>query len=552
MLLELRIENFAIIKELSLTFSSGLNVLTGETGAGKSIIIDALKLLMGDRISPDMIRTGEEDACIEGLFDISDNAFFQGALKEKGFKKNDTLLIKRILSRKGRGRVYVNGEIATIGILKSLCEGLVDIYGQHEHQKLLKPSMHIELLDSCGGLLDLREEMAEIFKELSVIEKELSRLEALEKEKLNREEFLKFQLAEIEKAGLSEGEDEILKKEKERLRHGELILAAVRDGYDSIYSRDNSILEELERIRKQLDKVSSFDDALLPFAKSLQDVIYELEDTALQLREHSGKVELDPAELVRVEDRLALISSLKKKYGDTVSDIIVFGDHIKDELKDIEDNEEKLKTLRDKAGELRSEAGCKAEKLSTMRKKAALSLKKGLHSELSCIGMGKALFEVVINKKQLGDKGIDDVEFYISANPGEMPKPLSNIASGGELSRIMLAFKVVSKLTDVPSLIFDEIDSGIGGRIAGSVGKRLKYLSKKHQVFSITHLPQIASYADHHYRVVKFEEDGRTQTRVDLLDKTERVEELSRMLGGERITDKVREHAKEMLLSVPP
>lgn len=547
MLLELHIENFAIIKDLTITLSPGFNVLTGETGAGKSIIIDAVKLLLGDRASPEMIRTGEEEALIEGVFDISRNRRVKDRLKEMGLRGDETLLLRRRIGKGQRGRVYVNGNLATLSILSSVGEGLIAIYGQHEHQSLLKPGVHIDLLDSYGNLMELRRKVEERYKELSLLERELMDLKERERDRAMREEFLRFQIREIEGANLRVGEEEELKKERERLRHRETILKVTRKGHEDLYSKDGSVIESLSCLLREMEKASAFDESLQKVLESLKEALYIIEDVAIQLRDHSMALDISPERLDEVEERLARIGSLKKKYGGEVTDIIALKERMKKELKELEGREERIKELEERIDSIQKEVIALAEGFSSKRRRLARSFEEEIMEELSSLGMEGASFKVFFERCDLYEKGVDRVEFYLSPNKGESLRPLSKIASGGELSRIMLAVKMVSRSEDVPTLIFDEVDAGIGGRVADRVGKRLKILSKDHQILCVTHLPQVASYADHHYRVSKREEGGRTITEVDRLDGKGRVEELSRMLGGERVTEKIREHAQELL-----
>ena len=493
-----------------------------------------------------MIRSGEEEALVEGLFDISSNRGLKRRLEEMGFGREDTLLLRRRIGR-GRNRAYVNGGLATLTALSAIGEELMSIYGQHEHQSLLRPETHIDVLDSYGGLTALKEELKAGYGELSLLKRELDGLKEREKERRAKEELLRFQIEEIEKACLREGEEEELRREKERLRHGEAILRATREGYEALYSRDGSVIEILSALIRDLEEASRFDGSLDMAVKSLKEALYTVEDVALQLRDHSMGMDMSPERLDEVEERLTRIEALKRKFGCGVSEIIALKERLEDELEGLEAQEGRIRDLQRRVESKGKEVVALAEDLSSRRADVAGSFEEEVVRELAALGMEGARFRVCLTRCDLYEKGVDRVEFYLSPNRGEALRPLSRIASGGELSRIMLAIKMISRSEDVPTLIFDEVDAGIGGRIADRVGRRLRALSEKHQVICVTHLPQVASYGTHHYRVRKVEVGGRTVTEVERLGEEERVEELSRMLSGERITDRTRAHARELL-----
>jgi len=547
MLQELHIKDFAIIDDISISFGPGLSVFTGETGAGKSIVIDAVKVLLGDKVSQEMIREGKDAALVEGIFDTSYRPALKGILEEIGIVSEDELLIKRVISRTGKSKVYINGSIATLSMLVIIGENLIDIYGQHEHQSLIKPLFHLDILDTYAALWPIREEIKEQYKKLVSLQADLQGLRLESETRTKDLDLLSYQLAEIEGACLKSDEEEALQTEKERLKHSEGIIEATQEGFKVLYSSEGSVLERLADITERLKKVSRVDEKLNRFSESLQSAALQLEDIALELRDYSNDTDLAPEHLEAIEERLALIAKLKRKYDDNVEGILKVGEESKKKIEEISKGDEREKEV-EKELELTKESVMGlSENTSNRRKEFSKGLIDGVEHELSGLGMAKARFEVRVERKKIGEKGVDGVEFYFSANPGESAKPLSKIASGGELSRIMLALKLVGKTEGVPTLIFDEVDAGVGGKVADEVGVRLKRLSLEHQVLCITHLPQIASYGATHYHVLKEEDAGRTVAKVKKLDKNERIAEVSRMLGGATITEKTREHAREML-----
>lgn len=547
MLQELHIKNFAIIDEVTIAFGQGLNVLTGETGAGKSIVIDAVKVLLGDKVSQEIIRDGHGEALVEGIFDISLRTSVQNTLEKVGIVSDDELLLKRVIPKTGKNRVYINGNIATLSMLAKIGENLIDIYGQHDHQSLIKPWSHLDILDTYGALWPLREKIKEGYKKLTSLQKEIKRLKSQAETRDKDIELLSYQLEEIGGGHLKIGEEEELQKEKEKLKYSEGIIEATQEGFKVLYSSEGSVLERMADITEGLKKVSTVDEKLNRFSESLQSIAFQLEDIALELRDYSKDVDVAPEHLEEIEERLTFLAKLKRKYDDDVEGILKIGEEVKRRLEEISKSDEREKEVEKELDLTEGSVRNLAEKASTRRKEFSQGLKEGVEKELSGLGMNKASFEVRIEDKQMSDKGVDSVEFFLSANPGEQVKPLSKIASGGELSRIMLALKLVGKTVGVPTLIFDEVDSGVGGKVADEVGMRLRRLSLEHQVFCITHLPQIASYGITHYHVLKEEKAGRTVVKVERLDEVERIHEVSRMLGGASITEKTREHAEEML-----
>ncbi len=555
MLLEIRIKDFAIIDDLSVTFGPGLNVFTGETGAGKSIIIDAIDLILGDRAQTELIRSERDEAHVEALFDISAVKSMHTLLEEAGIKSSDTLIINRVIQRAGRNKVYINGSLATLVTLTEIGSRLVDIYGQSEHQSLTRPEEHVEILDAFGGFQGLREEMAKAYATWAMLKSELDGLEAHVKKSAEDRELLSFQSKELDQAALVPGEEEELKREKDRLQNSERLLSAAAGAEAALYSESGAIIERLGKLIKELEDASRFDPGLVKTVEGLNSVVLSLEEAASFLRDYSSSIESDPARLEEVGSRIDLIVKLKRKYAPTIEEILDRKAAIDRELGDITDYEEKLKELGQKLKEAGEKAASVASELTEKRKRAAGELKKKIEGALEGLGMKGCIFETLIEtdtnpdgSSRFGEKGADRVSFLISTNPGEEIKPLARIASGGELSRLMLAIKGLTAAGRVPTLIFDEVDTGISGGMARVVGSKLKGVSSGNQVICITHLPQVAAFADGHYFVSKTETgEGRTVTRVKELKTADRVEDLARMLGGKEVTDTTRKHARELL-----
>ncbi len=553
MLLELRIKNFAIIDELTLSFSKGFNILTGETGAGKSIILNAVQLLLGDRASEELIRSSEEEASVEALFDISGNRVVQERIQERGQKlsgagEEDSLLVRRVISRSGRGKAFLNGNFATLSMLSEIGEELLSIYGQHEHQSLQRIDTHIDILDEFGGQMELRKEFQELFQKLSSLSQEVERILGEKERREKDRELMAFQSKEIERAGIRIGEEEGLKEEKRILTHAKKLTGFANSSEEVLYSNEGSAIERIQSVLHQSKEMTAIDPSLSSIFRNLEGALIQLEEVALALREYSRRIEVNPVRLEEIENRLEEIDRLKRKYGSTEEEILRFKERIDEALKSYTSEEERLSQLEQEMGPLREEMIQRAQKLSRERKRVASELKKSVEKELATLGMKKTTFEVRIEEQALSPKGKDRVAFLISPNIGEEVKPLAKIASGGELSRIMLAMKrILARVGGRQVLIFDEVDAGIGGAIAEVVGRKLRELSRHHQVVCVTHLPQIACFADRHHSVKKEVRAGRTVTVVDPLEKGARVEEIARMLGGVKVTEKTRAHAQEMI-----
>ena len=562
MLKEIRIQNFAIIENLAVSFESGLNVMTGETGAGKSIIIDALNLLLGERADTHSIRTGETNALVEGLFQIS-NKDTLAMVQEIGIETNDgELHIKRQISNSGKNRCFLNDSQITVSTLSKIGNRLVDLHGQHDHQTLLHPEIHVDLLDLFGKSKQNVDVFVKEFEEYQNLVKTLQSLNTDEKERLQREEFLNFQISEIDAANLSENEEEELKTEKNKLRHSEKIRSGLQQCQALMSGQNGSILESLRQILKDLEPLVEVDKELkTPFQRS-QSAFYELEEVDDALRTHDRSLDFNPEKLEEIEDRLAEVNGLKRKYGNDVSEILAKRDQFAAELEHLAGNEENMKKLYEEIKKREKVIANLAIELADKREASAKSLKQGVEKELKELNMNGVRFGVDFNyptdsegfveynkiKMKPTLIGLGTLEFLFSPNAGENLRPLAKIASGGELSRIMLALKsILNKQDTVPVMIFDEVDTGIGGRVAEKVGEKLKKVSKNKQVFCITHLPQIAGMASTHYRVEKKVEEKRTRSGIRKLELEERVEELARMSSGEKITKASLQHARELI-----
>jgi len=555
MLTELSIRNFAIIDEMTVAFADGLNVLTGETGAGKSIIIGAVSLLLGDRASSDMIRSFEDSAVVEALFNIGAKGHLREKLRQMGFNGGEELVLKRVVLRTGKNRVYINGQLANLGMLSELSESLINICGQHEHQVILNAENHIDILDEFGKLLELRSEYRESYDQYQLLSDKMRNLLVVKKNRGDKEDLLRFQLREIDDAGICIGEDATLLEEKKVLGNVRKLMDHAGAAHEVLYVKSGSILEELRSVIADVTEIRKIDQGLNLREQDIETLYYQLEETALTIRDYTKNLSYDPERLEAIEDRLEFMGRLKRKYGGSLESIVQKRKEIESELMAISSVEEEINQL-SKAIELtKAEVIEKARALSKKRQETAFILKEAIETEIHTLRMEEAIFEIVFRETasvtgeiSINEKGIDDVEFYLAANVGEAMKPLNRIASGGELSRIILALKkVLAKTGSVGTIIFDEVDSGIGGATAEDVGRKLKDVSSHHQILCITHLPQIACFGDTHYRVAKAVAGDRTVTSVNALSRDERLDEIARMLGGVELTKKTREHAREML-----
>jgi DNA repair protein RecN (Recombination protein N) len=563
MIRELSIRNFAIIDDLHIRFSNGLTILSGETGAGKSIIINAVNLLMGSRATSRMIRTGSNTAELEAGFDLSKGNPIAGIMEAHGFDPSEGLNIRRIISRNDRHKIYINGMPAKIQALSAITENLAGISGQHAHQGLLKEDQHLLILDQFGGLMKEREMFFQYFHKTVPLIRKLEQLKVRSRRRNEKLELLEFQKKEIEEAGISPGEDGLLEQERKRLKNSEIIRYSVQSVIEQLYDGQDSLTEKTTEIVKTLQKAGEIDPELSQKSEGIMTLTYYIEDVTEELRKYVERINTDDKRLEDVEARIDLINRLKRKYGGTIESIAEHFQAICGEIEDVENLADQISETEDELADLREKMKELAAILSKKRKDTAERLAERVEKELSELKMPRVEFEVTLDQapaspdastylsqdgKLWSETGFDRARFLISPNIGEAMKPLSDIASGGELSRVVLALKAILVKTDsVETVVFDEVDSGIGGSTAEVVGKKLASLSKFHQVICITHLPQIAKFGDHHYRIAKEISKGRTKTIVEFLDKKKRIEEIARMLGGETITRATLAHAEEML-----
>ena len=548
MLRELQIANLAIIEKLHVEFSPGLNILTGETGAGKSIIIDAVNLILGGRASADLVRSGAKDASVEALFDLSGRPELKEALAAAGIDCDDEHLVRRVVSTGGKNRVSINGGLATTALLAEICRNLINIYGQHDAQSLLKTDQHLRLLDGFSEALPLRERFAVCFEAYQKARHELEALEQGEREAARRLDLLSFQSSEIADARLAPGEEEELALERERLTHSDKLLGLTQGAFDALYGGDAAILGNLGGIIAAVTEAGAIDHALAPVAATLEAAYAQLEDASLTLRDYASGMESDPRRLEELEDRLDAINRLKRKYGASIEEILLYQQGVDAELSALTGREEAKGALQARIAALEKELRTLGTELTRAREAGAARLKTGMERELGELAMKHAVFESAFEKSgEPRSYGYERVEFLFTPNPGEPPKPLAKIASGGELSRLMLALKQLHPDSEVPTLIFDEVDTGIGGATSALIGEKLKRVAKNQQVLAITHLPQVAAFADQHLKVEKAVVEGRTATSVEFLEGEARVAEVARMLAGARVTEKTLEHAREMI-----
>ncbi len=551
MLHQLEIENYAVIDRLRVSFHAGLNLLTGETGSGKSILVDALSLLFGDKASSELIRAGKERARVAGLFEFSDPP--EGLELESG-----ELLVEREILANGKSRAYLNGRLVTLAALRAIAPRLGDIHGQHEQQDLFTPQAQMEMLDRFSGAMELRERAASLFQRWKSAGERLAAMKANEQERLRLLDLWKFQQREIREANLRLGEDAALEEEKRVLANLSRIQQGAGCAYEALYGAPNSAASQVKSAARALEDLARFDALFGRLAQALQSVRISLEETAFELRQRLDRLEANPERLGEIEDRLALIERLKRKYGPSVDEIVSFLARVEEQVGELESSEETIQRLEKERCELAAQYEEAAGQLSRRRRQGAERLEKPVERELAALAMERTRFSVAFDAGPPGEEawgadGFDHLCFLVSPNPGEPLRPLAQVASGGELSRITLAIKTVLAAAErrpdpLPrTLVFDEIDAGIGGRAAEAVGRRLQRLSRSFQLLCVTHLPQIAGFADHHYVVGKQVKAGRTITTVTEIEGDERVRELARMLSGAQVTREAMRQAEQLL-----
>lgn len=551
MLQELLIKDFAIIEKVNIDFQSKMTVLTGETGAGKSIIIDALGLLAGGRGSVDFIRKGTNKACLQGQFILPENSSVNELLDSLGIEHEDNILIlQRDIYRAGRNVCRINGMLVNLTTLRHVGELLIDIHGQNEHQSLMHPENHLGLLDEFEhSLKDEIKEYQVAFEKYQKIKKAYDKRLANEKEWAQKLDILQFQLDEIEEADLKNNEEEELIAQKEQLDNYQEIHSALKNSYRALTMDDADIVSQLGISMDELGKVSNYSNELQEIYEKVADAFYNLQDVSHEISNQLDSMEWDESRLDQIEQRLELIHQLKRKYGDSVEQVIEYGIRIRNELNEMQENESSIDEQEKDVKEAYDKALELAQLLSKKRQQAARELENAIHKQLKALYMDKAVFKVKFNEKtKLTASGIDEVEFYIQTNPGEAMGPLAKIASGGELSRIMLAMKTIfSQKQGVTSIIFDEVDTGVSGRVAQAIAEKISQISRSSQVLCISHLPQVAAIADHHYYIAKNVINNRTETSVTKLEGKQRIKEIARMLSGSEITELTLKHARELL-----
>ncbi len=547
------IKNFAIIESLSLSFQEGMTVLTGETGAGKSIIIDALGLLVGGRGSTDFIRHGEERLELQGLFALAeDNFACRNALLEHGIDATDDMVVlERSLFRSGKNSCRINGKLVTTVLLRQIGSKLIDIHSQHEHQELMNEEFHLSLLDrfAADKIKPALTKYQANFKEYQTISKEWQNWTKNERELAQRLDMLRFQQQEIENANLQAGEEDRLLEQKNILANFEKLNENLQGAYTAIQGEPGG-LEFIGEAMRQMDSAAGIHTDYKAVSEAISSSYYMLEDSMSQIRQSLDQLEFQPEELNQIESRLNDLNQLKRKYGKTIEDIIHYEQEISSEMEKLTDSESHVGHLETKLASLKTELTNQAGILTEIRKKAAITLEKQIKQELNQLYMEKAVFSVRFetNKMELTETGQDSIVFYMSTNPGEPLKPLAKIASGGELSRMMLALKTIfSRHQGITSIIFDEVDTGVSGRVGQAIAEKIYAVSVGSQVLCISHLPQVAAMANHHYYITKKVQNKRTTTSVAILHGDEKVEEISRMIAGIEVTELTKQHAKEMI-----
>ena len=554
MLLELVVENYAVFERVRVRFERGLNLLTGETGSGKSIVVDALGLLFGERASQETVRTGAARARISGVFEVPREKAFQRMLEAAGIEAEDgELLLEREISSEGKSRAFAGSRPITVGLLRDMAPFLGDIHGQHDQQMLFAPATQLELLDAFAAGGDLLAPLAEIFRQWRGATRELEELERGEQEKLRLLDLWSFQRKEIESVAPQAGEEAALEQERRVLQNTARLEEAATTAYAALYDAPESALAQLRVALRRLEELLRIDPRLAGAREGLAGAAIPLEEASYALRDYLSHLEANPARLEEVEARLAALDKLRRKYGGNAEEVLAFLAHVRAQIESVETAGERKTALARERDRLAAEYQEAAGALSARRKEAARKLEKKVEAELASLAMERTRFQVVLEAAEWSETGSDAARFLVSPNLGEEPRPLEKVASGGEISRIALALKTciaaAGRRTQGISvtLVFDEVDAGVGGRAAETVGRRLKQLATSCQVLCVTHLPQIAGFADHHFYVQKKESAGRTVAEIDQLTGDARTREIGRMLSGERLTPEALKHAEQLI-----
>jgi DNA repair protein RecN (Recombination protein N) len=555
MLLELVVENYAVVERLRVHFHPGLNLLTGETGSGKSIVVDALGLLLGARASAEMVRTGEGRARVAGIFEVRDHAPLRKLLEPAGIDiEEGELLVEREILAGGKSRAYVGSRPVAAALLRDLAPHLADIHGQHDQQLLFSTEAHREMLDAFGGHRELLDRIAAVYTRWRAAAAEMEELERSEQEKLRLLDLWTFQRKEIESAGLTAEEDTSLANERRVLQNVQRLQEAAETAFAAVYDSPESAVALVRTAAKRLDELCRIDNSLDGLREHLKNADLSLQEVSYGLRDYLSGLEANPARLEEIETRLEAIDKLKRKYGASIAEILAFLEEVRRQVAAVEHAGERLEALRREQKTLAAEFEALSAELTSRRQAAARKLEKRVEAELAQLAMERTVFRVGISAAAWSENGADGVEFLVSPNVGEEPRPLEKVASGGEISRIALALKTCltvprksGESSPVRTLVFDEVDAGVGGSAAEGVGRRLKKLSAANQVLCVTHLAQIASFADHHYVVEKHEVNGRTLATVEEVDGAARTREVGRMLSGQKLTPEALKHAEQLI-----
>lgn len=565
MIKSLFVKDYALIEQINIEFGKGLNIITGETGAGKSILIDAMGLLLGERASTEVVRKGTSKSIVEGIFDVENNKKIRKILKDNDIEFYPEMIMRREISLKGSNRCFINDTPVQLSLIKETGNLLVDLHGQHEHQSLLRTETHIEFLDEYGGIEDELNNYKKLYDELSGVLYAFSTLKEKEISLKEKREIYSYQLKEIDNISPVEGEEETLNKELIILENSEKLLELTSGIYGSLYESENSVHDQLGKIQNELLELTHIDKSFFETANDLETSINLINEISKFVRDYNSKIDMEPERLEEIRGRLGALNLLKKKYGGSIKSILDYRNKIGKEFEIAENYSEKISSLEKQINELRKKCGQEAERMSKKRKEISNKIQKEVKDVLSNLGIPDSIFEIKIRQKPAGKdstsfilvngkhylyntSGYDEVEFFISTNLGEDPKPLAKVASGGEVSRIMLALKtILAKNDKLPLLIFDEIDTGVSGRVAQKVGHALKSLASFHQIISITHLPQIAGLADHHFAVEKRQIGERVVSSIKKLKKDEQIKEVAKLISGENVTEVSIKGAKELM-----